>query len=317
MARKHEDWTDELDEIDPYADDDKPPASEQEWAYDSRGIRYNKNAGSQSPTKGRCNAMLSTWEERYSEPRYCTRVSEKFYKCDGDSDFCKKHKGKEGLMQQARDIMSHGMFTKSFAHFFDKSDPAEKIMVVALFESLISESIYKDDFEINKKELTLDFDESDYNPEDIGVKVDEDNKAYIAFPEPTNREIRALALLEAATDEVKMLKANSEIFESDMKTESASEVATDEGTIGEVYNEYNEHYLNLPYSRLVDDQKENLKRGGVDIEGIEAEDNIESSVKTFDSELPTPEDFETGDLDSDETEVVLDITEEAKEELDE
>lgn len=286
MGRDYDKWPDEYDEIDPWEDDEKPPPSEKKIDYDSRNIRYNRNAGSQSPTKGRCNALLRRWNERYDEPRYCTRVPEKYFNCEGNSDFCKKHKGIDGLMQRASDIMDHGMFTKSFVHYFDKADPFEKVLIIGLFESLIDESIY--DFEEEIDSLTLDFSESEYDVDEVGINTDEDGEAVIGFPQPTNRSIRALALLEASVDEVKMLKANSDILDANMRTESVSVSATTEdGRIGETLEEYNEHYLNLPYSRLVKDHKENLKRGGVDIEGVEAEEGVEAVKRTFsDKDLP-------------------------------
>jgi hypothetical protein len=221
-------------------------------------------------------------------------------------------------MQQARDIMTHGMFTKTFAHYFDKSDPVEKIFIIGLFENLIEESIYE--FECEQQSIELDFSESEYDPDELDINTGEEGTAVISFPQPTDREVRALALLEASVDEIKMLKANSDIFEDNMRSESATKVATtEEGRIGETYDEVNEHYLNLPYSRLVKDHKENLKRGGVDIEGVEAQDDIETVKRSFDAELPTGDDFETESTQDDATKEIVfvdgeDIEDEIEEE---
>jgi len=312
-----DEWTEELDNIDPYEEDDKPPATSDhyDWSWDSRNIRYNENAGSQTPTKGRCNALLVSWEERYGEPRYCTRIPERFYKCEGDSNFCKKHKGREGLMQRAKEMMSHGMFSKTFMHYFDKSDPVEKVFVTALFESLIERSKY--DFDVGDNSIELDFSDSEREPERHGVVTDDEDKAVIYFPEPTQNHTPALALLEASVDEVKMLKANSDIFADNMKSESTEVAATtDDGRIGETIEEVSEHYLNLPYSRLVKDHKENLKRGGVDIEGVEATDDIEATKNTYDRELPKPDSGEEHIefIDESSGEVVEIVTKDADEE---
>lgn len=311
---KKEEWKEKFGDIDPWEDENDTPPSEKLWDYDSRNIRYNRNAGSKSPTKGRCNALLNAWEERYGEPRYCTRIATKWYpNSDEEYDWCYMHKDRDGLMKQARDIMQHGMVTKTFAHFFDKSDPVEKIFIIGLFESLIDESVY--DFECNKQSIELDFSKSDYSPEEFNIDT-EDGTVLVHFPQPTNHETRALALLSAATDEVKMLKANSQILEAAMTSESATKVATTEdGRIGEVYEEKSEHYLNLPYSRLVKDHKENLKRGGVDIEGIEKEDTSTGEVRNLDVELPSKEDFETGKVSEDTKEVIPVSDEEFESEL--
>lgn len=308
MPKDYEKWTEELDEIDPFEDDEKPPPSEKDYAYCSRGNQYNQNAGSQSFTKGRCNALLVSWEDRYGEPRYCTRIPEKYYKCDGNSDFCKKHKGREGLMQHASDVLEHGLGTKTFAHYFDKTDPVEQVYITALYEKLLEESKY--DFECEKDSLIEDFDESDFDTVELGITTDEDNIVEIAFPQPTEHPIRGLALLEAAIDEVKMLKANGRILQDDLRSESPAKVATTEGgKIGETYDTWNEHYLNLAYSRLVKDQKENLKRGGVDIEGVEAEDTSDAE-RDWDVDLPTKDEVKHGENFQDEnTEKVIDLTE--------
>jgi len=97
--RQYDDWHERYGDEDPYAGDDeeKPHPDEvppSEYAHDEDGA-YNPAAGAQSQeaalNAGRCAAPLKHAEERYGEPRFCTRLPEAVF-VDGGSDRCYQHK---------------------------------------------------------------------------------------------------------------------------------------------------------------------------------------------------------------------------------
>jgi hypothetical protein len=99
FARVYDNWQERYGDEDPYEGDDdaKPhpdeiPASAYEHDEDGG---YNPAAGAQDQNAaraaGRCSAQLHRSEERYGEPRYCTRLPEAVF-VRGGSDRCYVHK---------------------------------------------------------------------------------------------------------------------------------------------------------------------------------------------------------------------------------
>lgn len=97
--RQYDDWHGEYGDEDPYAgdDDEKPrpddvPPSDYE---DDDAGTYNPAAGAQSQEAalraGRCGARLKRSQERYGEPRFCTRLPEAVF-VGGGSERCYEHK---------------------------------------------------------------------------------------------------------------------------------------------------------------------------------------------------------------------------------
>jgi len=97
--RVYDNWQEVYGGKDPYAGDEesKPHPDEvpsTEYEYDEDGA-YNPAAGAQDQDAalraGRCGAGLRRSEERYGEPRYCTRLPESVF-VDGGSGRCYVHK---------------------------------------------------------------------------------------------------------------------------------------------------------------------------------------------------------------------------------
>lgn len=295
--------------------------------FDSNGNKFNEDAGSTTPTEGKCNWPLTNWRERYDEKRYCQRWPLK------DANCCKKHHGlakgqPKGPHVRAQELFQHGLFTKTVDHLYARLDPWQQICAWGLFEYLLDESTKEYAAEFNER--TFDFSETDPPaiPEtaydDVVIEEDDEgDPAVIALdvPYPTDHGDRAVALWLAATDSVKMINVQAKIAADEMEVETTEYAEFDTATIpteggGETKSwqtleEVKEHHLNLPYSRLVRDRKELLKYGGIPIDG-ETNDSMEGIVLT---------DFSTGvDADPEVDSVGEDIVAETNtslEELDE
>lgn len=286
------DWSN-IKEVDPYADDEKPRPDE--WSgekpTDSRGNEYNPYAGSQHPPEYRCGATLVYWRERYNEKRYCTQVPQKYFGKDSrNSDFCKLHQSREELMKRAKEILSHGGFTKTVWHLFDKLEPYELIYGVGVYEEFLGDSTY--DFDPELEPYTLDLKEDGI---DLSfIETDEDGQVTVAIPNPTQNAHRAGYLFLAAMDGVKKMGMTAQIIEDEYVVESTTHAAASGGEeqparFTDTIEETNEHYLNLPYSRLVKDSKELLKMGGVPVEG-EEDEMVEATVREWVTQIEVPED---------------------------
>lgn len=242
--------------------------------YDSNWRLYNPYQGSQSPTEGRCNALLSSWKDRYGAPRYCTRLPEHEFIDDG-SEFCKVHKSRDALMKRARDLFEHGLHSKTVRHVFDKLDAWQKVTVLGWWESYIDESVY--DFGIEWSETTVSdsaaVDDNDGPVTTEGtydaleVELDEETVT-VGVPVPQEHETRCFALFRAAVMDMKAGLADRVLLDTEdgttaMEREQTVSV-TDEGQ--EITDEA-EHHLNLPVSRLDKDRTDVLAFGGVPVDG--------------------------------------------------
>jgi hypothetical protein len=245
-------WKDEYGDIDPYEDDDKPAPSDYDGPLhsDERGNEYNPHAGSQSPTEGRCNALLKWYEQRYGEPRYCTALPG--WTFGQDSDFCNQHKSREALMERHQELFEHGAWTQNYIYLLDKLSGPKKVYVVELFDDLLHDSIYS--FDETRVEWEIDIDD---------VQWVEDASITTELPVPQQRKSAASALWMAALDMVRMQNMQEVIFDDGVESESVAATADDGGVITDKITESKEHHLNLPISRLTKDIEAHFERGGV------------------------------------------------------
>lgn len=237
---------------------------------DSNDREYNPWAGSQTPTEGKCNALLTNYEERYDEKRYCMGFPTAHFNVKDPSQFCKHHKYRESFMKHAKEMFKHGLSSQSIMHIFDKLDAMKKLLALGTFDSLVSDSSY--DFAPERHEHYIDFSEYEKPiPLEIEAELDEDGRLGIEIPVPTDNIHRCLALYHAAIDEIKKINVNETLIAEGL--DHTTEIPTEHGT----QEDYDEHPLNLPYSRLVKDHKDHLVYGGIDVEG-KTEDSVSVSA---------------------------------------
>lgn len=275
--------TDEELEDCAYDHDEKHP---DQWSgtkpTDSNDRKYVPYQGSQSPTEDRCNAMLSAWEDRYDEPRYCMRLPEDRFVSDG-SDFCKVHKQREGLMERASDAFTHGLYSKTIRHTYDKLSAVQKLTVLGFYDSYTQESTFN--FDVDLEQYQLDF--ADYDgelPIEITADLDDEGQLSVGVPIPTDHQVRAFALYRAALMDMKVSLADRETLPDPdddlaaMEKEQIIEVVTDdEGNVEDTYTADLEHHLNVPISRADGDREDLLVFGGVPLEGnADIEMNVDS-----------------------------------------
>jgi hypothetical protein len=185
--------------------------------------------------------------------------------------------------------LTHGISTKTRDHLFQNLDAHKQVYAYGIFESLMGDSEHE--FAPEHEIREFDFSDSPFTPDEaergvIPVKV----------PYATQFKDREIALLAAAIDSIKMMDAQSIIADNRMRTEATTKAEFTTGTVvGEdgsgtpkswhTIEEYNEHYLNLAYSRLVRDRSELLEYGGV--ETTENADGADVAIADLDA-LTTP-----------------------------
>jgi len=274
------DWPDDATR-DGYPDDLPEPTAwddDRGKPYDSNYRRYNPYQGSQSPTEGRCGALLTAWEDRYGEPRYCTGMPESTYVEDGSS-FCRHHTERESLMERASDAFSHGIYAKTIRHVFDKLSAWQKLVVLAFYDSYMQESRY--DFQEALHDYTIDFGGFDEElPLEVAAQLDADETLSIGVPVPTERVIRGFALYRAALKDMSASLAERETLPDEdtaaMERETVVSVTDDGRKITDVA----EHHLNMPISRVDNDREDLLRFGGVAVDGDE---DVSVNVETPES----------------------------------
>jgi len=257
------------DDIVSYASSGKPQLR------DETGKEYTPDAGADAPVETNnfgaevCNAVLRFSEERYGEPRYCTRP-----KTNGEA-YCHVHAGRKQLDKFHMEHFDTGAYTESYTTLLEYLDPHKKLLAVDMFDSLLDESTY--DFETVYEETTLG---SDKKGE---LQID------VRFPVAREHSARAQSLWYAALELVKIQNINEALFrdaqDEDAVGERTQVVAT--GEDGPVYDR-GEHHLNLPLSRIQNKYKEHLKFGGVSIEGDELTINTSNTAREF-KEIEPPD----------------------------
>lgn len=273
-------------------DDIDPEDVQDEKAIDDDGLPYNADAGNREPEEGRCNAILRKWRERYNEPRFCAQLPYSQFGNDVEHDYCYTHSNRAHMDTISAEELTHGLSAKSRDHLFRNLDAWKQVYAYGVFESLMGDSSYEFAPEHDVREF--DFSNSDVEPTIDG----QEGPIYeVAVPFATQFKDREIALLSAAIDSIKMMEVQSIIWEDEMRTETTAEADfTTTEVVGEdgggtvkswqTIEEFNEHYLNLPYSRLVRDRADLLEYGGV--ETTESADESNVSVAELDS-LMTPQ----------------------------
>jgi len=245
-----------------------------EYEADSNGREYNPYSGSKTPSDGRCNALLTNWEERYGDPRYCTQLPMETFVEDG-SEFCSTHRGRDGLMERASELLTHGLYAKTIHHVFEKLSPWQQLTVLGWYDDYVQESTYA--FDESLETQYIDF--SDFGgemPLEVETHLDENSQLPVDVPVPTDHAARCFALFRAAVMDIKAGLADRALLETEdgttaMEREQVVSV-TDEGY--EITDEA-EHHLNLPLSRIDKDKDELLAFGGVP---IDSDSNVEMNV---------------------------------------
>lgn len=265
----HFDLDDLHDEIHPDEVDEGVPL-------DDRGIPVRPDRGMTAPKEGRCNALLHRWRERYGEPRFCGQYPLQHY------DTCWTHRDRHQMKNiTAEEALQHGLNATSRDHLYRKLDAWKQVYAWGVHESLMGDSRYE--FGVEHRPREFDFSDDPIDP----TLPDQEGPVYeIAVAHATENLDRELALWAAAVDSVKMLDAQKIITEDRMRVESTTQAEFDTATVvGEegagtpkswhTIEEYNEHYLNLPYSRLVRDRADLLEYGGVEVGDAADEDNVD------------------------------------------
>lgn len=221
--------------------------------------------GSAQPVDDRCGAVVTYTMDRYGQTRYCTGMPEKKFIDDG-SDFCKKHKSKEALMEQAQELFKHGHFATNYVNFVKHLSAEKFLFAVEMVGGLFEMSQH--DFDVQTETRPIDTSDSDIIQEDV-VEVE------LPIPSKTSLSLQADQLWHAALSEVEMNNMREAVFEEGHTKEKIAKTADMEGKITDTKYEDVEHHLHLPISRLTTDIKKYLKNGGV------AVDADESGVVTF------------------------------------
>jgi len=243
--------------------------------------------GSATPQEGRCGeAGGVVWHtiERYGQVRYCTALPENTFIDDG-SDFCKNHKGMDGLMKQHQELFRHGYFASSYINFVDKLPPAKFLFAVEMVGGLFELSEHN--FDIKEVNRTINTEDADLIQEDA-VEVT------LPIPQNTTVALAANELWVAALKEVMVQNMNEAVFEDGVSQTTTSATADTDGVITDTIEEKQEHHLHLPLSRLAKDIKEHLKNGGVDADNDDGVITFQKNEYTT-SVGPADDDVETDD----------------------
>lgn len=259
-------------------------------------FKLNPMRGSGDPVDGRCGAVCKYTEERYGETRYCTGMPESTFVDDG-SEFCKRHKSMEALMERAHELFKHGYFAANYVNFAKKLNPTKFLFAIEMVGGLFEMSQH--DFEIAKESRVISTESSELIAEDA-VEVE--------MPIPTNTTLsfQADQLWQAALAEVEINNMREVVFEDEMEKQKIAQSADMEGKITDTKYESVEHHLHLPISRLTTDMKQHLQNGGVSLE------DDEGGVITFQQNDYTL-DVEPQETDSDTTDDVSEAAEDFSE----
>lgn len=273
--------SDEWVESDIADDIDADAITSEKWI-DSTGRPFNPESGSQTPTDGRCNAVLRRYEERYGEYRYCGQYPASKFNHDVDHDYCNTHEQRADLNAQAEEVMQTGMASRSRDHIYRKLPDWQRLYIYGLHEGLMGQSTFEFAPEYEVKEF--DFSDCPFNPR---ISGQEGPQYLIEVPHATENIDRELALWAAAVDGTKMELANAEIAAEEMTVEKKEHAQLTSPTENDPTQEWKtletlvEHPLNMAYSRVLKDRKKLLKYGGIVVEGETSDDT--SVIQELDS----------------------------------
>lgn len=243
---------------------------------DSYGNSFCPHWGSFEPIDGRCNAPLNKWRIRYGKPKYCQQYSN-----DG---YCPKHNSQEHLDMRAQELFKHGLHARSLKNVYEKIVPEKQALMWALFDDLLDESIFN--FDADYREISIDCSGTDAVAH---FPVDDEGMLNIEVPQPTEYNDRSQSLFLAAIDGVKMLNAQETILIDGLEVSEVTHADLKEDETYETIDQFSEHHLNLPYSRLTRDRKELLEYGGVGVDEA-SDDTPDQVVEVYDSPTDTADD---------------------------
>lgn len=256
---------------------------------DKNGNPFNPFSGNLDPILGpdedeRCNTPLRSWKTRYPSIRYCGQIIENYVK---DTDYCYYHKGRRSMSNRktAEEQLQTGFHTKTVDHLYGKLDPWQRLFGWGVYESLLGESTKEFGVEYTVREF--DFSDEPMAPDG----VDDDGTIEIRCGYPTDHLDASLSLYVAAMMSVQMITVQPRImYENEDEGERMMEtksIETAQLTAPpsehdqtpqqfKTLETWSEHHLNLPLSRLVNDRKKLLERGGVDMENDSDDNDIEA-----------------------------------------
>lgn len=239
-----------------------------------QGAREHPENNSDDYNYDPCGAVLDCSYERYGEKRYCEAMAVGNFDTDKEyenDNLCKKHQGRNELMEQQEKNAKHLAFVKSYENIFQYLSAHKQLFAVETFKSLAEESKYE--FEPETEYLEGDSSDSDLFGGDT---------FQMEFPVPTEHVSRAKALWFAALDYVRIENILEEQFRvAAEETGPDGEPLTvgERTTIvtvtenGQEIEDKDEHHLNLPLSRIQKDYERHLEVGGVSHDG---EDEVSS-----------------------------------------
>lgn len=269
------------------------------WGRDEHGeFRLNPMTGAAEPQEGRCGWTVKFTQERYGQKRYCTGMPESTF-VDGGSDYCKRHKQAEHLMEHAHELFKHGYFATNYVNFAEKLDASKFLFAVEMVSGLFEMSSH--DFDIEAETRTIEVSDDDI--------IDED-EVTVRLPIPTDETLsfQANELWTASLKEVMQQNMQEAVFKDGMEKKTLTESEGMEGQITDTHYEFTEHHLHLPLSRVAKDIKEHLQNGGVEL------DDGEGGVVTFQKNDYTL-DVSPDQTDSDDAEPVSEAATDFTEEL--
>jgi len=255
------------DKVDPSSvDSDK-------WV-DSAGMPYDPTAGSSTTTDGRCNAVLTRYEERYGEYRYCGQLPASKFDDSVDHDYCQTHESRASLDINAEETLQTGMAAKSRDHVYRKLPDWQRLYIYGLYEGLMGQSEHEFAPEYAPKEFN--FEDAPFAP---SIDGQEGPRYLINVPHATENLDREVALWAAAVDGTKLELANADIAEKEMAVETVDQAQLTSPTEQDPTQEFRtietlkEHPLNTAYSRLIKDRKKLLQYGGIRVDGETSDDS--------------------------------------------
>jgi len=245
---------------------------------DSNDTRFSPFQGNLQPRSGDdwsfCNAPLNNWRDRYLDVRYCGCVT------PPSDTYCSTHDNRKHTMKTAEEMMQTGLYTETIDHFYARLDPWKRLVGWGTYESLLGESAYE--FGTEYREQTFDFTDSEFVPE----AADENGELTVKCGYPTQHLDPSLSLFVASMMSVQMIQVQPTIMAEDEDGEGMMEekqvtnaqlrspTESNPDQYWKTIESWQEHHLNIPFSRLVSDHPRLLERGGVDTDPESESDGV-------------------------------------------
>lgn len=153
--------------------------------------------------------------------------------------------------------LKHGLYMDE-SDYFDAIEPVEQMFILAKYDELLDSSML---------DFAPEWTEYQYDAASIPFEVEHET-IVLLVPVPTRRKDNARALWLASTFMLRIMKIDAITLEEGMRVERTSHAKLkkpdSEGEQEfETVEQYKEHCLNLPLSRLIRDRSELLEYGGI------------------------------------------------------